>query len=189
MFPLRPSVPSTVLCSSTALYPLYGPLFTQQTFLLERLSISSAVHFPFWPSVSSTAICTPLNLYVPLYDTLYFVPSMVLSTLYDPLPPLRPSATSIALCPLYCPLSHLQLKLFSPLWPPVSSEALCPLYGPLSPQQPSVPSAKWPLLFREMFCKTRFVKTPRVVAIYFVLAMIAIITIIIQAKYSAIITK
>jgi hypothetical protein len=43
-----------------------------------------------------------------------------------------------------------------------------------------------------MFCKTHFVKTPRIVAIYFVLAIIAIIAIVMiitQAKYSAIIAK
>jgi hypothetical protein len=43
-----------------------------------------------------------------------------------------------------------------------------------------------------MFFKTHFVKTPRIVLIYFVIAMIAIIaiiTIITQEKYSAIIVK
>ena len=43
-----------------------------------------------------------------------------------------------------------------------------------------------------MFCKMRFVKTPKVIVIYFVsviIALIAIITIITQAKYSAIIAK
>jgi hypothetical protein len=43
-----------------------------------------------------------------------------------------------------------------------------------------------------MFCKTRFVRTPRAVVIYFVLAMIviiAIITVITYAKCSAIIAK
>jgi hypothetical protein len=63
--------------------------------------------------------------------------------------------------------------------------ALCSLYGPLK----TVKNAKLPLLFREMFCKTHFVKTPRVVAIYFVLAMITIIAIITQAKFSSIVAK
>jgi hypothetical protein len=40
-----------------------------------------------------------------------------------------------------------------------------------------------------MFCKTYFVKTPRVVAIYFALAVITIIAIITQVKYSALIAK
>jgi hypothetical protein len=57
--------------------------------------------------------------------------------------------------------------------------AFCSLYGPLKTE-------KLPLLLCEMFSKTHFIKTPRIVAIYFVLAMIAIIaiiTIITQAKY------
>jgi hypothetical protein len=105
---------------------------------------------------------------------------MTLCFLYSPLSPLSPSVLSKALCPLYGPLS--------PLRPSVSSTALCPLYGPLKKAK----KAKLPLLFREMFCKTHFDKTPRVVWIYFVLAMIAmiaIITIITQPKYSAIIVK
>ncbi len=43
-----------------------------------------------------------------------------------------------------------------------------------------------------MFCQMRFVNTPRVIVIYFVhviIAIIAIIMIITQAKYSAIIAK
>jgi hypothetical protein len=83
----------------------------------------------------------------------------------------------MALCLLYGPLS--------PLWPSVPSMAFCSLYGPPK-------TAKLPLLFCEMFCKTHFVKTPRVVAIYFVLAMITIITIITiitQVKYLEIIAK
>jgi hypothetical protein len=93
------------------------------------------------------------------------------------------------ICPLWGPLSSLR--------PSVSSTALCPLYGSLSPLRPSVPSeksetSKTALLFRGMFCKTHFVKTPRVIVIYFVegiIAIIAIITIITQTKYSAIIAK
>ncbi len=115
---------------------------------------------------------------------------------------------STALCSLYGPLRPLQSNPSTTLCPPprysVLSKALCPLYNPLPPLQPSVPSmafcslygplktAKLPLLFREMFYKKQFAKTPRIVAIYFVLAiiaMIAIITIITQAKYSAIIAK
>jgi hypothetical protein len=67
----------------------------------------------------------------------------------------------------------------------------CPLYGPLSPLKNSETN-KTTLLFREMFCKTRFIKTLRVIAIYFVLliiAIIAIITVITQAKHSEIIAK
>ncbi len=85
----------------------------------------------------------------------------------------------------------------SPLRPSVPSTGLSPLHGslslysPLSPLQPSVPSEKsetseTALLFREMFCKMRFVKTPRVIVIYFVQVIITMIT---QAKYSAIIAK
>jgi hypothetical protein len=78
----------------------------------------------------------------------------------------------MALCPLYGP----------------TSVALCPFYGPLSPLKNSE-TTEMSLLFHEMFCKTRFVKTPRVIAIYFVLVIIAIIMIITTAKYSAIIAK
>ncbi len=109
---------------------------------------------------------------------------MTLSSLYGALFLLRPCILSMTLCflnsRLYGPLSPLQ--------PSVLSMALCFLYGPLK----TAKKVKLPLLFRKMFCKTHFVKTPRVVAIYFVLAMItiiAIITIITQAKYSAIIEK
>jgi hypothetical protein len=118
----------------------------------------------------------------------------------------------MTLCFLNSPLSSLPRLLnspLSPLSPSVPSKTLGPLYGPLSPLQPSVPStvlcplyglcslygplkiakkAKLPLLFCEMFCNMHFIKTPRVVRIYFILAMIAIIAIIIiitQAKYSA----
>jgi hypothetical protein len=42
--------------------------------------------------------------------------------------PLRPSATSMAICPLYSPMSHLR--------PSLLSTALCPLY-PVCPVYPS----------------------------------------------------
>jgi hypothetical protein len=86
-----------------------------------------------------------------------------------PLLPLRRFIPPKALCPstVLCPsTAHCTL------WPFVSSIALCPLCGPLFPLRPSVPSAalwktakqaKRLLLFREMFCKTRLVKTPRVI--------------------------
>ncbi len=162
---------------STALCTLYGPLPT------------------LW-SNPSTALCPP-----PRYSVL----SKALCSLYSPLPPLRPSVPSMALSSL-CSSTALY-PLYDPLFPqqsPACSPTLCPLYSPLSPLWPSVPSmpfcsiygplktAKLPLLFREIFYKTHFVKTPRIVMIYFVLAMIAmitIITIITQAKYSAIIAK
>jgi hypothetical protein len=82
-----------------------------------------------------------------------------LSSLYDPLFPQQPSVLSTALCLLY--------SLLSPLWPSVPSMAFCPLYGPLYPLKNSKTS-ETTLLFRKMFCNTRFVKTPRVIAIYFV---------------------
>jgi hypothetical protein len=101
---LRPSI------LSTALYPLYDPLFPQQ------------------PSVLSTALCLLYSSF-PLYDHLSPLGPSVLSTalclLYSPLSPLWPSVPSTALCPLYGPLS--------PLRPSVPSTALCPL-------RPSVPS-------------------------------------------------
>jgi hypothetical protein len=92
-------------------------------------------------------------------------------------------------CPLWGPLSSLR--------PSVSSTALCTHYGPLFPLRHSVPSEKQEtsettLLFHEKFCKMCFVKTPRVIVIYFVSAIIVIIVIIMiitQAKYSAIIAK
>jgi hypothetical protein len=110
--------------------------------------------------------------------------------------PLRPSATSTALCHLYGPLPPLQ--------PSVLSTALCllyssfPLYDPLSPLRPSVlfmalsEKSETTCLVSRNVLPNAFCKTPRVVAFYFVLAMIAIImiiTIITQAKYSAIIVK
>jgi hypothetical protein len=132
---------------------------------------------PLRPAPTSMAIC---SLYGPLPPLRPSVPSMVLSSLYGPLFPLRPSVPSTAFI-LSMTLCFLNNHLSS-LRPSVSSTALCPLYGPPK----TVKKVKLPLLFREMFGKTHFVKVPRVVAIYFVLAMIvitAIITIITQAKY------
>jgi hypothetical protein len=77
---------------------------------------------------------------------------MALCPLYGPLFPLRPSVPSTALCPLYSPLSL--------------STAFCPLYDPLSPLKNSETS-ETTHLFREIVRKTRFVKTPRVIVIYF----------------------
>ncbi len=109
--PLFPSPPSTALCStSTALYPIYGPLSYDPLFppLYGPLS-------PLRPSVLSR----PFPFYYPLS------PLQLFSLLW-------PSVPSGALCPLYGPLSPLQ--------PSVPSMALCSLYGPLSPLGPSVPS-------------------------------------------------
>jgi hypothetical protein len=119
-----------------------------------------------------------------------YVPFKAIYPLYGPMSSLRPSATSTALCNLYGPLPPLQP--LCPLNCPLSPLQLLPLYDPLSHLRPLAKKAKRPVLFREMFCQTRFVKTPRVAAIYFVLAMIAmiaIIRIITQAKCSAIIAK
>ncbi len=107
-------------------------------------------------------------------------PCMAPRSLYSPLSSLPPSVLSTAICSLYGLLFSLR--------PFILSIILSSLNIPLS----SAKKAKLPVLFREMFCQTRFVKTPRVVAIYFILAVIAIIaiiTIITQAKCSAIITK
>ncbi len=173
MFPLRPFAPSMVLCCSAA-----------QAFY-SRLS-------------PSKALCPLYSTLPPLRPS---VPSMALSSLYDALFPLRPSFLSMTLCFLNSPLSSLPTSVsstalfplyrpLSPKGPSVLSTALCfLLYCPLSPLKPSVPSmalcslcgplktakkAKLPFLFREMFWKTHLVKTPRVVGIYFVLAMITI---------------
>jgi hypothetical protein len=132
--------------------------------------------FSLRPSAPSTVRCSSTAQL--LYS--HLSPSKALCPLYSSLSPLSPSVPSKALCPLYGPLSPLQ--------PSVPSMALCSLYGP----QITGNKAKLPLLFGEMFYKMHFVKTPRVVAIYFLLGMIAIIaiiTIITQAKYSAMIAK
>jgi hypothetical protein len=89
---LRPSV------SSTALFPLYGPLFP-----LRPLSLLP-------PSIPSTTLC----------------PSMALCPLYDPLCPLQPPTLSMALYPFGPPVLPL-FGLLSPLLPFVSSTALWPL--------------------------------------------------------------
>jgi hypothetical protein len=65
---------------------------------------------------------------------------------------------------------------------------LCSVYGLMKNSEKS----KTTYFVSQNVLQNAFVKTPRVVAIYFVLAMIAIIaiiTIITQAKYSAIILK
>jgi hypothetical protein len=181
MFPPRPLSP-IALCS------LYSPLSPL------RPSALSMAHCPLvgtlsslWHSVSSTAVCPPLKPYVlslalcPLYCPMS--PLQHLSPLW-PLFPLRPSVLSMpsvssttlfpsmTICPLGVPLSSLRpyVSLYNPLsllWPSVSSTSLCPLDGPLSPLKNSETS-ETTLLFREMFCKMHFVKTPRVIAIYFV---------------------
>ncbi len=130
--------------------------------------------FPLRPCILCMTLCF-LNSHLPTLPP--SVSSTALCPHYRPLSPRRPSVLSPALCLLYSPLS--------PLWSSVPNMAFCSLYGPLK-------TAKLPLSFREMFYKTHFVKNPRIVAIYFVLemiVMIAIITIITQAKYSAIIAK
>jgi hypothetical protein len=69
----------------------------------------------------------------PLYRSLLSLWHFLSAPLYS----LYPSASSMALCPLYGPL-----YLYGPLPPlalysilPTSSMALCSLYGPLSPLQ------------------------------------------------------
>ncbi len=95
MSPLQPSA------TSTAIFPLYGPLLPLRAL------------FPLRPCILSMTLCF-LNR--PARST-------TLCLLYSPLSPLSPSAPLKALCPLYGPLSTLR--------PSVSSTALCPLYGPL----------------------------------------------------------
>ncbi len=149
-----------------ALCPLYGPLPFGPLLPLQR-SVQ-----PLRPSILSMALYflnSPLSSLMPSVPSSALIPSKALCRLE-------------ALGPLYCPLSPLQL--FSPLRPFVPSGALCSLYGPLSPLQPSVPSMtlcplygplsplknseqrETILLFGEMLCKTSFIKTPRVIAIY-----------------------
>jgi hypothetical protein len=129
---------------------------------------------PLWPSPASTVLC---SLY-PLYDPLFLQQPSILSTarcllfspypLYGPLSSLRPSIFSTALCLIYS--SFPLYESLSPLGLSVLSTALCLLYSPLSPLWPSVPSekqgtSKTTILFSEKLSKTRFVKTPRVIAI------------------------
>ncbi len=92
-----------------------------------------------------TLLCSrlqPLRPSVP--STVWsYVPSSALCHLYGPLPPLRRSILSMALCPskTLCPLYCICL-LFCPFTryvPSVPSKAL-PLHGPLSPLWPSLPS-------------------------------------------------
>jgi hypothetical protein len=133
MSPPQPLSPM-VLCSlyvplSSALCPLYGPLFLY------------GPPSSLWPSVSSTFICPPLKPYVPSLTLSpppqYSVLSMALCPLYGPLPPmalsflystlfpLRPSILSMTLCFLNSPLSSLLLSVSSSALIP--SMALCPL--------------------------------------------------------------
>jgi hypothetical protein len=128
--------PSTALCSfcglcllwrsasSTALYPLYGPLLCP---LSGPLSLYGPL-FSLSPSVSSTAIFPPLKPYVP---------SLALC------PPPRYYVLSMALCPLegFCLLYSCPLYgPLSPLGPSVHSTAFCSLHGPLSSLRPSIHS-------------------------------------------------
>jgi hypothetical protein len=100
LFPLRLSVPSAALCVlSKVLGPRYGPLSSALCLLYSHLS--------------------PLQPYVPHYDTLY---------------PLWPYVTSKVLCYLYGPLHHH--GPMSPLLPFVPYTVLCHLYDLLSSQWP-----------------------------------------------------
>jgi hypothetical protein len=146
---LRPPVPSRALCTSIALYPLYGTLFSQQPSALSTdlwsfyslgplycpLSLQSSV--PLHPYVPSTALCSTIQNSVPsiwpsvpLYNTLY---------LLGPLSPLRPYFPSTSPCPLYSPFSTLRSSIPSMALCPLTT-ALCHLHGPLYPPRPSVPS-------------------------------------------------
>jgi hypothetical protein len=136
--------------TSTALYPLYGPLLPLQSsvplrptvlsvalnLLYSRLSPSKALCPLFTPLSPSTIFCTlygpmsPLRSSAPYGPLLHLRPSILSTALYLLYGSLRPSilspwpsVSSTALCPLYCPLSLLQP--LSPLWPSVSSKALC----------------------------------------------------------------
>jgi hypothetical protein len=128
---------------------LNSPLSSLQPHPLCGLLSPLRPFFLSRPSVLSSALCL-------LYSSF---------PLYDYLSTLGPSVLSTALCLLYSPLF--------PLWPSMPSTAHCRLYGPL-PLYGSLSNlknsetSKNTLLLREMFCKTRFVKTPRVIAIYFV---------------------
>ncbi len=97
-----------------------------------------------------------------LYHTYYIntqsykIFTTVLCLLYCPLPPLRPSASSMALCPLYGPqllyrpltplmAIYLLYDPLSPLLPSVSSTTLCLLYYPLSSTGSAPSMALWSL--------------------------------------------
>jgi hypothetical protein len=192
MFPLRPSAPSTV-------QPLYSPLSLSMVFCTLLGPMSS-----LQPSATSTAISP---LYGPLLPLRRSVPSAALYPLYDPLflqqaCPLYHPLSPTALCPLEGPLSSLR--------PSVSSTALCLLYGPLSPLRPSVPSMALCPLYGLLFPlrPSENSKTTSLVSLNVLQnafrqnskgcrdpfrisddRTIAIITIITQAKYSAIIAK
>jgi hypothetical protein len=87
---------------------------------------------------------------------------MVLCPLYGHLFPLWSHVPSKTLCPLYGPLSPLQPSV--PLWPSVPSAILYSLCGPVK----NIKTSEMTPLASQMFSKMHFVKTPRVIAIYFV---------------------
>jgi hypothetical protein len=162
LLPLRPFIPSMALC------PLYGPL---SSLWHTVLSITRLLYSRLSPSKALCPLFSSLSSLLPYVSSSGLIPSTTLVSskalcplyalcllynsfpLYDYLSPQGPSVLSMALCPT--------------LQPSVPSMALCFLYGPLSPLKNSETS-ETTLLFREMFCKTHFVKTPRVIAIYFV---------------------
>jgi hypothetical protein len=143
---LRPYASSAPYCpllgsvSSMALFPLYGllpPLNSSALCSLYGLlltlqpSVLSTAHVPPLPlphSVLSMVLCF-LNNNSPLSHLRLSVPSIC------PLYYLRPSVSSITICPLYIPMHPS-------LWPSSSSRDLCPLYSllrlPLYFLRPSV---------------------------------------------------
>ncbi len=82
-------------------------------------------------------------------------PHQALYPLYGPLPPLRPTVLSMALCLLYSHLSPSKalFLLFSPLSPSTifctiyAPAVLCHLYGPLFTQRTFVPSTAYYLFY------------------------------------------
>jgi hypothetical protein len=65
-------------------------------------------------------------------------PSTIFCTLYGPMSPLQPSATSTAICPFYGPLLPLRRSVPATALFPLYM-TLCFLYSPLSPLLPSCP--------------------------------------------------
>jgi hypothetical protein len=132
--------------TSMAICLLYGPMSPLQPYATSTaLCHLNGSLFPLWPSAS----LQPFVLFSALHIRYSPFP------LHDPLP-LRPSVLSTALCLLYSSLS--------PLWPSVCSTAICPIYVPLKNGKISETT---PLVSGNV-CKSRFVKTPRILALYFV---------------------
>jgi hypothetical protein len=93
---------SMALCSLYGLCPLYGALLPLQP------SVSSTPLCPLYshlltilPCILSVGLCFLCPLYIPLGS---FSPSTILCNLYGPLSFLRPSVSSPARYPNYCPL-------------------------------------------------------------------------------------